>query len=146
MVRTPCIVTQRIKAAYSSTSAVTRQPSTAGSIRMHSSLGHALLAGVTGLADARDLVLGHHEYWDGSGYPEGRRGADSPHPARVFCLVDSYEAIVRDDVGYRARRDHDIARDEILELASVRYDPELAAVFRGLDRAAWRAVAEQHPG
>ncbi|HEX3478596.1 MAG TPA: HD domain-containing phosphohydrolase [Kofleriaceae bacterium] len=115
-------------------------------IRMHSSLGHALLANLDGLGGARTVVLSHHEYWDGSGYPEGRRGADSPRAARVFCLVDSYEAIVRDDVGYRACRDHDTARDEILELAGVRYDPELVAVFRGLDRAAWRAVAEQHPG
>lgn len=113
---------------------------------MHSSLGHALLAGLDGLGGARAVVLSHHEYWDGSGYPEGRRGTDSPRPARVFCLVDSYEAIVRGDVGYRARRDHDTARDEILELAGVRYDPELVAVFGGLDRAAWRAVAEQHPG
>ncbi|HEX8106777.1 MAG TPA: hypothetical protein VF516_03570 [Kofleriaceae bacterium] len=52
-----------------------------------------------------------------------------------------------DTIAHRpASRDHDTARDEILELAGVRYDPELVAVFHGLDRAAWRAVAEQHPG
>jgi response regulator RpfG family c-di-GMP phosphodiesterase len=43
-------------------------------IRMHGSLGHAVLAGVGGLGGARELVLCHHEYWDGTGYPEGRRG------------------------------------------------------------------------
>jgi len=111
-------------------------------IRMHSSLGHALLAGVSGLGGARELVLSHHEYWDGSGYPEGRRATQIPRIARVFCLVDSYEAIVRDDVGYRARRDHDAAYDELVELGGVRYDPELVVIFRGLDRAAWRAVAD----
>jgi response regulator RpfG family c-di-GMP phosphodiesterase len=58
----------------------------------------------------------------------------------VFGLVDSYEAIVRDDVGYRARRDHDAARDEIIELAGVRYDPELVAIFSRIDKQAWRAV------
>ncbi len=109
-------------------------------IRMHSSLGHALLAGVAGLDAARDLVLHHHEYWNGTGYPEARRGTAIPRAARIFCLVDSYEAIVRDDVGYRARRDHDAARDEIIELANVRYDGELVAIFRGLDPGAWRAV------
>jgi cyclic di-GMP phosphodiesterase len=111
-------------------------------IRMHSSLGHALLAGVTGLDAARDLVLSHHEYWDGSGYPEGRRGAQTPRAARVFVLVDSYEAMVRDDVGYRARRGHDAARDEIVELAGVRYDPELVAVWRAIDARRWEAVFE----
>jgi len=112
-------------------------------IRMHSSLGHALLAGVAGLEPARELVLCHHEYWDGSGYPEGRRGAQSPRAARIFCLVDSYEAIVRDDVGYRAQRDHDTAYAEMLELSGIRYDPELVQIFAGLDRGAWRAVAEE---
>lgn len=111
-------------------------------IRMHSSMGHALLAGVVGLEAARELVLCHHEYWDGSGYPEGRRGTQIPRAARVFCLVDSYEAIVREDVAYRAQRDHDAAHAEMLELAGVRYDPDLVRIFHGLDRGAWRAVAE----
>jgi HD-GYP domain-containing protein (c-di-GMP phosphodiesterase class II) len=111
-------------------------------IRMHSSLGHALLAGVPGLDGARDLVLAHHEYWDGSGYPEGRRAAEISRSARVFCLVDSYEAIVRDDVGYRCARDHEVARAEIVELAGVRYDPELVAAFLRIDRARWEAVSE----
>ncbi len=115
-------------------------------IRMHSSLGHAVLANVAGLAGARDLVLCHHEYWDGSGYPEGRSGDATSRAARVFVLVDSYEAIVRDDVGYRARRDHDAARDELCELAGVRYDPELVAVFQRIDPHAWRAVAEPDAG
>lgn len=109
-------------------------------IRMHSSLGHAILAGVVGLAGARELVLCHHEYWDGSGYPEGRRGDVIPRTARVFAIVDSYEAMVRDDVGYRACRGHDAARDELLELADVRYDPELVTIWRTIDAQRWRAV------
>jgi HD-GYP domain-containing protein (c-di-GMP phosphodiesterase class II) len=112
-------------------------------IRMHSSLGHAVLAGVAGLDAARELVLCHHEYWDGSGYPEGRRGTQIPRAARIFTLVDSYEAIVRDDVGYRARRDHDAAHAELLELAGIRYDPELVRIFHGLDRGAWLAIADE---
>jgi len=109
-------------------------------IRMHSSLGHTLLANVDGLGGARDLVLSHHEYWDGSGYPEGRRGAHTPRIARIFVLVDSYEAMVRDDVGYRAQRGHAAAREELLELAGVRYDPELVAIWRAIDDARWEAV------
>jgi HD-GYP domain-containing protein (c-di-GMP phosphodiesterase class II) len=112
-------------------------------IRMHSSLGHTLLANVPGLDAARDLVLSHHEYWDGSGYPEGRRATATPRAARLFVVVDSYEAIVRDDVGYRASRDHAAAREELIELAGIRYDPELVAIFSKLDLASWQAVAER---
>ncbi len=112
-------------------------------IRMHSSLGHAILAGVTGLDGARDLVLSHHEYWDGSGYPEGRRASAIPRAARIFVLVDSYEAMIRDDVGYRASREHDAARAEIIELAGVRYDPELVEIWRRIDEGAWEAVAHE---
>ncbi len=111
-------------------------------IRMHSSLGHAALFGVPGLEAARELVLCHHEYWDGSGYPEGRRGAQSSRPARLFVVVDSYEAMIRSDVAYRAARSHDEAYLEILELAGRRYDPELVAVLRKVDGARWRAVAQ----
>jgi HD-GYP domain-containing protein (c-di-GMP phosphodiesterase class II) len=114
-------------------------------IRMHSSLGHSILANVAGLEGARSLVLGHHEYWDGSGYPEGRRGDENPRIARVFVLVDSYEAMIRDDVGYRTSRDHEAARDEVIELAGVRYDPELVDVWRRIDRARWEAVLAEEP-
>jgi HD-GYP domain-containing protein (c-di-GMP phosphodiesterase class II) len=112
-------------------------------IRMHSSLGHALLANVAGLADARDLVLSHHEYWDGSGYPEGRRGTAIPRHARIFGLCDSYEAMVRDDVGYRSARGHAGARDELLELAGIRYDPELVAIWRTIEPARWESVFDE---
>jgi putative two-component system response regulator len=115
-------------------------------IRMHSSLGHAILAGITGLEGARDLVLNHHEYWDGSGYPEGRTGADIPRGARVFAIVDSYEAMIRTDTAYRVPLEHATARDEILALAGVRYDPDLVAVFARLDHGRWRAVADGDVG
>ena len=111
-------------------------------IRMHSSLGHALLAGVPGLEAARDLVLCHHEYWDGSGYPEGRRGDAIPCAARVFGIVDSYEAMIRTDQAYRVPIGHDAAWDEIVALAGIRYDPALVACLRRIDRGRWRAIAD----
>jgi HD-GYP domain-containing protein (c-di-GMP phosphodiesterase class II) len=112
-------------------------------IRMHSSLGHAILAGLDGLEIARDLVLNHHEYWDGSGYPESRRGETIPRGARVFAIVDSYEAMIRTDTAYRTPLDHGTAFDEIVSLAGIRYDPELVAIFRRLDRGAWCAIVDE---
>lgn len=115
-------------------------------IRMHSSLGHAILAGLPGLAAARDLVLCHHEYWDGSGYPEGRRGDAIPRAARLFALVDSYEAMIRVDQPYRAPLGHDQAAAQIVGLAGIRYDPALVAIFARLDRGRWRAIADAIDG
>lgn len=68
--------------------------------------------------------------------------AQISRPARLFVVVDSYEAMIRSDVAYRAARSHDEAYQEALELAGRRYDPERIAVLRTLDGARWRAVAQ----
>jgi HD-GYP domain-containing protein (c-di-GMP phosphodiesterase class II) len=109
-------------------------------IRMHCSLGHAIIAGVSGLERAATLVLHHHEYWDGTGYSEGRKGTDIPEDARIFAVVDSYEAIVRDDRVFRVGQAHDEARAEIIALAGVRYDPEIVAAFASIDAREWADV------
>jgi len=59
-------------------------------MRSHPAEGDALLAGVTSLADVRPIVRHHHEAWDGSGYPDGLVGEETPFVARVFRLADSY--------------------------------------------------------
>ena len=46
------------------------------------------------LAMAKDIVYTHHERWDGTGYPQGLRGADIPIPGRVMAIVDVYDAVV----------------------------------------------------
>ena len=122
-------------------SPTTLSPTELDWIHMHASLGHAVLFGVPGMEAAAALVLHHHEYWNGSGYV-GARGDDIPLAARIFVVVDSYEAMIRDDRVFRDGMPHTMARDEILSLSGVRYDPALVAVFRGIDEPRWRAIFE----
>lgn len=126
-------------------SSATLGPGELDGIRMHCSLGHSIVAGVDGLERAATLVLHHHEYWNGTGYSEGRAGRDIPEDARIFAVVDSYEAIVREDRSFRIGLDHDRARAEIIELAGVRYDPEIVDAFATIDASAWRDIWDQRP-
>lgn len=114
-------------------------------IQMHSSLGHAVVFGIPTLRGAAELVLAHHEYWDGTGYPCGLSGTDIPLAARMFTIVDSYDAMVRVDRGFRVSVGHRAACDEIESLAGKKYDPDIVAVFSALSEGPWLDVGMAYP-
>jgi putative two-component system response regulator len=74
------------------------------------------------------IVRGHHERWDGGGYPDGLRGEQIPLGARIVAVVDAYDAIT-EDRPYRKARSADEAREEIAAGAGLQFDPELARTF-----------------
>jgi response regulator RpfG family c-di-GMP phosphodiesterase len=112
-------------------------------IHLHSSLGHAVLSGIAGLEEAATMVLHHHEYWDGSGYPDARVATRIPRSARVFALVDSYDAMVRSDRAFRDPVSHERACDEILTLSGQRYDPLVVEAFARVRDGAWLEVVDE---
>lgn len=65
-----------------------------GIMKTHVIKGYEIIADVEILKDASDVVLGHHEKWDGSGYPSGVSGEDIPVTARIFALVDVFDALM----------------------------------------------------
>ena len=69
-------------------------------MRYHTVLGHELLLGLPELREATTVVRSHHERWDGSGYPDGLAGEAIPRLARIFAVVDVYDAL-RNDRPYR---------------------------------------------
>jgi putative two-component system response regulator len=73
-------------------------------IRQHPVIGARILQGsfIPLLEMAREIVLCHHERWDGSGYPEGRRATAIPESARIVAVVDVYDALVHDRIYRRA--------------------------------------------
>jgi len=76
----------------------------------------------------REMVLHHHEFYDGSGYPAALAGADIPFGARIIGLVDSYDTITSDRMYKRGRT----AREAMAELercGAAQFDPELVKVF-----------------
>ncbi|MDQ3163387.1 MAG: HD domain-containing protein [Actinomycetota bacterium] len=102
-------------------------------IREHPWLGERIVASVSALSGvAREIIACHHERWDGSGYPRGLRGLEIPLPARIFAIVDAFDAITHDQP-YRAALGVEAAHEEIHVKAGADFDPELAQAFLTLD-------------
>ena len=74
------------------------------------------------------IVRGHHERWDGRGYPDGLASTAIPLGARVVGVVDAYDAMIHDRP-YRRALSHDHARSELFANAGMQFDPELVRTF-----------------
>ena len=81
---------------------------------------------------ARLVIASHHERWDGSGYPRGLRGVEIPLAARIFAVVDAYDAITNDQP-YRDAMTPEAAHAEIQSKAGLHFDPDVAAAFLTLE-------------
>ncbi|HEU4741690.1 MAG TPA: HD domain-containing phosphohydrolase [Meiothermus sp.] len=101
-------------------------------IRRHPLIGYEMLSGLPELpAGTLQVVRHHHERWDGGGYPDGLAGAAIPLPARIFALVDVYDALTSPRP-YKAAWSRRKVRAEIRSQAAQQFDPELVEVFSKL--------------
>lgn len=100
-------------------------------LRVHSVVGARMLEGIPGMEGARAIVLAHHEHWDGGGYPLGLRKAAIPLGARIFAVVDSYDAMTRlgAEREWGEPRNHDLAMTDLVRLAGSRYDVEVVEAW-----------------
>src|SRR4029077_2359982 len=83
------------------------------------------------LKGAAEIVRYHHEMFDGSGCPEGLKAEEIPLPARVFSIVDAFDAIPPDR-SYRAALPLEYAAEEIERMGGTQFDPDVAKVFAPL--------------
>ena len=74
------------------------------------------------------IAGGHHEKWDGSGYPRGLKGEEIPLPARIMALADVYDALVSERV-YKAGWTHEDAVIEIVSKRGSHFDPLIVDAF-----------------
>jgi ribonuclease P protein subunit RPR2 len=102
-------------------------------MRTHPEAGARMLDGVPFLARARDVVLCHHERWDGQGYPHNLRGEEIPLWARMFAVVDTVDAMTSYRP-YRAPLPLDTALEEIARHAGSQFDPRCVDAFLSLDK------------
>jgi ribonuclease P protein subunit RPR2 len=93
-------------------------------MRLHPVTGHAIVSHIDFLeGKANDIVLCHHERWDGGGYPQGRAGRAIPRAARIFSVADTLDAITSDRP-YRKGASVADAREEISRASGSQFDPE----------------------
>ncbi|MFP7296715.1 HD-GYP domain-containing protein [Neobacillus niacini] len=104
-------------------------------IKKHPDLGYKMLKHVPSFRknSILDMVLYHHENYDGTGYPMGLKGKDIPLVARIMAVADAFEAMTSKRV-YRETKDIQYALDELLNGKHSQFDPEIAAVFYELVR------------
>jgi putative nucleotidyltransferase with HDIG domain len=98
--------------------------------RMHPLIGRSILAPIGFLDAILPVVVSHHEWWNGGGFPEGLAGNDIPRLARIVAICDRYERLVNPGLGSRrvglSPRE---AVETILGEAGTRFEPEIVAAF-----------------
>ncbi len=100
-------------------------------MQRHPQYAYELLAPIPFLRAALDIPHYHHERWDGSGYPEGLRGNAIPLAARIFAVVDVWDAL-RSDRPYRAAWSEAETRAYVQDGAGTLFDPQVVAAFLAL--------------
>jgi response regulator RpfG family c-di-GMP phosphodiesterase len=97
-------------------------------MRRHPHLGNELLQRVDFLRNAGDIPYSHHERWDGAGYPQGLRGEAIPLAARIFSVVDVWDALITARVYKPAWPEVDVLK-YLRAAAGSQLDPDLVALF-----------------
>jgi putative nucleotidyltransferase with HDIG domain len=108
-------------------------------IRRHPVLGFGLVRDVKLVPEVGNIILCHHERYDGKGYPKGLAGEAIPLEARIFAVADTLDAVTSHRP-YRAPRDFGAARRELEENAGRQFDPGVVDAFCGLDLAVWEKI------
>lgn len=98
-------------------------------MRKHPEMGARILESIRFLqGQAMGVVLSHHERWDGNGYPHKLREQEIPVGARIFAVVDAFDAMTQDRP-YRKALPAEVAKEEILRHSGSQFDPEVVDVF-----------------
>jgi HD-GYP domain-containing protein (c-di-GMP phosphodiesterase class II) len=97
-------------------------------VRAHPVLGGRMLSRIRLWEPLAPIVLHHHEYWDGKGYPEGRSGEAIPLEARIVGLADAVDAMSRGE-GMRAAKTADEIVQELQRCRGTQFDPALVDAF-----------------
>lgn len=102
-------------------------------MRSHADLGDQMLNAVPALPqETLAMIRWHHERWDGSGYPDGIAGEEIPLPARIFALIDVYDALTNRRP-YKEAWSREAARAEIARASGTQFDPDLAQRFLAIE-------------
>jgi len=97
-------------------------------LKRHPEIGYRILSSVNDMAEMSEIVLHHHERWDGLGYPKGLKGKEIPLQARIIAIADSFDAMVSER-SYKKPMSLENAIKEIEISSGTQFDPELSKIF-----------------
>ena len=105
-------------------------------IKQHSEKGYRIALSSDELTGVAELILKHHEWWDGSGYPLGLKDGDIPQECRILSIADAYDAMTNER-NYRDTKSREEAIAELRRLSGRQFDPDLVPLFISIieDRA-----------
>ena len=110
-------------------------------MNQHPVIGAEIVAPASQLTAEAPLIRWHHEWFNGSGYPDGIEALDIPLGARILGVADSYEAMTSARPYRKTPLTHEQAIGELRKFSGIQFDPELVPVLIGLSRE----ILDRHP-
>jgi putative nucleotidyltransferase with HDIG domain len=108
-------------------------------MQKHPQIGYWILDGIEALKPASDVVLSHHERYDGTGYPGRLHGSEIPLGARIFSVADTLD-VMTSDRPYRKALSYEEARTEISRFSGTQFDPEVVKYFLQVPLEIWNSI------
>ena len=103
-------------------------------MNQHPSIGAEIVAPAQQLTEEAPLIRAHHEWFNGSGYPDGIEALDIPLGARILTIADAYEAMTSSRPYRKTPLSHEIAVAELEKFSGIQFDPDIVPVLVNLDR------------
>jgi len=109
-------------------------------MRRHPQIGYAILSEIRFLKGPAEIILTHHERFDGTGYPKQLKGIQIPVGSRIFVLVDTLDAMTSDRP-YRRALPFEAVTSEVRKYRGTQFDPDIADLFLSIPRIQWEECA-----
>jgi diguanylate cyclase (GGDEF)-like protein/putative nucleotidyltransferase with HDIG domain len=97
-------------------------------LKSHPENGVQIVRTVTALSEVMPLILHHHEWYDGTGYPKGISGEEIPYLVRILSVADSFDAMTSNRP-YHKRKTYEQAVEELIRCSSTQFDPDMVLEF-----------------
>lgn len=114
-------------------------------VRRHPLFGFEMISEIEFLRPAVDIMLCHHEKWDGTGYPFGLAGEQIPLYARMFAVIDVWDALSSDDRTYRKADPPEVAAEYLRSKAGEHFDPKVVEAFLEMLAEDGKGIPEPRP-
>lgn len=114
-------------------------------MKSHPEMGYKILNKIEFLEEASQIVLHHHEKFDGSGYPGRLKGLDIPLGSRIFTVADTVDAMTSERP-YRKALSFQVAADELMKFKNSQFDPDIVDAFYSVDLSFWQKLRMEMDG